>query len=82
LKRKIISLDYGWLFLFAANRATKEVTTLYEINCDTREFFILEVNQYDKAERRMTRETNMDMTLWVAIQPETMMELLTNELCK
>jgi hypothetical protein len=82
LKRKISPLDYGWLFLYAANRATKEVTTLYEINCDSKEFFILEVNQYDKAEKRMTRETNMEMTLWVAIQPETMMELLANEVCK
>lgn len=82
LKRKISALDYGWLFLSAANRATREVTTLYEINCDTREFFILEVNQYDKAERRMTRETNMEMTLWVAVQPETMLELLSREICQ
>ena len=82
LKRKLNTLDYGWLFLFAANRATKEVMTLYEINCDTREFFIMEVNQYDKAEKRMTRETNMEMTLWVVIQPETIMELLRKEVCK
>jgi Surface-adhesin protein E len=82
LKRKLNPLDYGWLFPFVANRATKEVTTLYEINCDTREFFIMEVNQYDKAEKRMTRETNMEMTLWVVIQPETIMELLCKEVCK
>jgi Surface-adhesin protein E len=82
LKRKINVLDYGWLFPFAANRATKEVTTLYEINCDTGEFFILELNQYDKAERRMTRETNMEMTLWVPIRPETMLELLCKQVCQ
>jgi Surface-adhesin protein E len=82
LKRRINQLDYVWLFPFAVTRATKETATLYEINCDTREFFLMEVNHYDKEGKRMTRETNMDMTLWIPIQPETMLELLSKEVCK
>ncbi len=82
LKREISPLDYGWLFLFATNRATKEVATLYEINCDSQEFFILEVNHYDKAGKRMTRETNSNPDLWFPIRPETMLELLSKEVCK
>lgn len=82
LNRKLTVLDYAWLFPHAINRATKEIETLYEINCDTGDFIILEVNYYDKAEKRMSRETNMEMTLWVAIRPETMMEVLSQAVCK
>ena len=82
LGRKINVLDYAWLFPLAVNRASKETETLYEIDCDSREFFILEVNNYDKARQRMTRETNMAMDLWFPIQPETVMELLYKEVCK
>ena len=65
LKRKITVLDYAWLFPLAVNRATKESETLYEIDCDGREFFILEVNNYDKTGKRMTREANGAMDLSV-----------------
>jgi len=82
LKRKINVLDYAWLFPLAVNRASKETETLYDIDCDSREFFILEVNNYDKAGKRMTREANMVMDLWFPIQPGTMMEVLYNEVCK
>ena len=81
LKRKITVLDYAWLFPLAVNRATKESETSYNRDCDGREFFILEVNNYDKAGKRMTREANMTMDLWFPIQPETMMELLRKEVC-
>lgn len=81
LKRKITVLDYAWLFPLAVNRATKESETSYTIDCDGREFFILEVNNYDKAGKRMTREANMTMDLWFPIQPDTMMELLYKEAC-
>ena len=82
LKRKINVLDYAWIFPLAVNRASKETETLYDIDCDSREFFIFEVNNYDKAGKRMTRETNMAMDLWFPIQPGTMMELLYKEVCK
>jgi hypothetical protein len=81
LKRKISTMDYAWLFVHTVNRATKQVETLYEINCDTREFFIMEVNYYDKAEKRMSREVNMEMTFWIPIRPETLMETLCEKLC-
>ena len=82
LKRKISVLDYAWLFLYTVNRATKQIETLYEINCDTKEFFIMEVNYYDRAEKRMSRETNMEMTFWITIRPETMMEALYRRVCE
>ncbi len=82
LKRKLSALDYGWLFPLAVNRATKEIHTLYEINCDSREFIILEVNHYDKDGKRMTRDTNMEMDLWYPIEPGTVMESLFLQICK
>jgi len=82
LKRKITALDYAWLFPLAVNRATKEVQTLYEINCDSSEFIILEVNHYDKDGNRMTREINMNMELWYPIEPETVMEAFFRKICK
>ena len=81
LKRKISAMDYAWLFLHTVNRATKQIETLYEINCDTREFFIMEVNYYDRVEKRMSRETNMEMTFWIPVRPETLMEALCEKLC-
>jgi hypothetical protein len=82
LNRRISVLDYAWIFPSAVNRATKEATTLYEINCDSRDFFILEGNTYDKAGKRMTREATFDMDLWLPIQPGTVMEALAREVCK
>ena len=81
LKRKITALDYAWLFPRAVNRASKEIATLFEINCDSLEFVILEVNTYDQAGQRMTRETNNDMVLSFPIQEGTMMEILSQDVC-
>jgi len=82
LKRKINVLDYAWLFPLAVNRASKETETLYDIDCDSREFFILEVNNYDKEGKRMTREASAAMDLWFPLQPDTLMGLLYQEVCK
>ena len=82
LKRKISVLDYAWIFPMAVNRAAKEVTTLYKIDCDSKKFFILEGNCYDKAGQRMTREATFDMELWLPIQPGTVMDVLAKEVCK
>jgi hypothetical protein len=81
LNRKISVLDYAWIFPMAVNRVAKEVRTLYEIDCDSKEFFILEGNCYDKAGQRMTREATFDMELWLPIQPGTVMEALYNNVC-
>jgi hypothetical protein len=81
LKRKINMLDYAWLFPLAVNRASKETETFYDIDCESKEFFILEVNNYDKEGKRMTREANMAMDLWFPIRPNTVMELLYKEVC-
>jgi len=82
LGRKITVLDYAWLFPLAVKRATKEITTLYEINCDSREFYVMEVNNYDKTGDRLTRETIFDKDLWLPIRPHTLMEALSKEICR
>jgi len=81
LKRKLSVLDMARIFPLAVHRATKEIRTLYEINCDTQEFFIMEGNNYDTAGERISRETNFDMNLWVAVRPGTVMELLSGKMC-
>ena len=80
-KRKINELDYAWLFPTAVNRAAKEITTLFEIDCGTERFFILEGDNYDKAGQRMTRETAFDSELRSPIQPKTVMEALFQNVC-
>jgi len=82
LKRKITVMDYGWIFPMAVNRATKEIATLYEIDCDSRDFLILEGNTYDKAGKRMSREATFEMELWLPVQPGTVLELLAKEVCR
>lgn len=82
LKREINVLDQAWIFPLAVKRAAKETQTLYEINCGTREFIILEVNQYDRDGERMTRESNMDRETWHAIEPGSVMEALFRQICK
>jgi hypothetical protein len=82
LGRKLTVLDFAQVFPLAVNRATKETTTLFEINCDSKEFFIMEVNNYDKEGKRMTRETTMAMDLWFHIQPGTMVEALSRKVCE
>jgi hypothetical protein len=81
LGRKPNSIDYGLLFPLIVNRATKEIHTLYELNCDSREFIILEVNYYDNDGIRMTRDINMDMDLWYPIEQGTVMEALFLQIC-
>jgi hypothetical protein len=82
LNRTLSVFDMARLFPVAVNRATKEVTTYYEINCDTNEFFILEVNTYDKTGHRMTREVISDKYLWSTIKSETVMEALSRIVCQ
>ncbi len=82
LQRKITALDQGWIFPLAVKRATKETHTLFEINCGTGEFIILEVNHYDKDGNRMSRETNMDKETWHVIEPGTIMEALSQQICR
>jgi Surface-adhesin protein E len=81
-KRKISELDYAWLFPMAVNRAAKETATLFEIDCDSKKFMVLEGNHYDKAGKRMTREATFDMELWLPIQPQTVMEALYRNACR
>lgn len=82
LRRKLTVLDMASVFPLAVNRATKEITTLYEINCDTLEFFILEANNYDAAGDRIAREANFDMNLWISVRPGTVMEVLSKKMCE
>jgi hypothetical protein len=82
LKRKLDVFDMARLFPVTVNRTVKEVTTFYEVNCDTGEFFILEVNTYDKTGFRMTREVVSDKYLWSAVQQGTIMEVLSRILCE
>jgi hypothetical protein len=80
--KKLNSLDYAWLFPLVVNRAAKEIQTLYEINCDSREFIILEINHYDIDGNRMSRDANMEMDLWYPIEPGTVMEALFQHICQ
>jgi len=82
LKRKITVLDYAWIFPMAVNRATKEIATLYDFNCDTREFFIVEVNTYDKAGKRMTREVIADKYFWSPVRAGTLLDILSLKVCE
>jgi hypothetical protein len=82
LNRKIGILDYGWLFPMAVNRATKEVTTFLQVNCGSNEYFIIEVNTYDKAGERMTREVIGDEYLWSPIRSGTIIEVLSRKVCE
>jgi hypothetical protein len=81
-KRKINELDYAWLFPMAVNKAAKETATLFEIDCDSEKFLVLEGDNYDKAGQRMSRETTFDMELWLPIQPKTVMEALYRNVCE
>ncbi len=82
LGRKLGALDYAWLFPMVVNRAAKEIQTLYEINCDSKEFIILEINHYDKDGNRMSRDTNMEMDLWYPIESGTVMEAFFQHICQ
>jgi hypothetical protein len=82
LNRKISVLDYGWLFPMAVNRATKEITIFLQVNCGSNEFFIIEVNTYDKMGKRMTREVIGDEYFWSPIRSETLMEVLSRKICE
>lgn len=80
--RKLSPLEAAHLFPDAIRKATKEIKTLYEINCDTREATLLEINLYDRAGKRMSREFNRDATLWFGVQSGTVMDLLQSKVCK
>jgi hypothetical protein len=82
LKRKLTAMEQTWIFPLAVTRATKEVWTLFEINCDSGEFIILEVNQYDRTGSRMTRETNFAGQIWYPVQPGTVMQALLKTVCR
>jgi hypothetical protein len=82
LNRKITVLDYGRLFPMAVNRATKEVTTLLEIDCSGKEFFIIEVNTYDKTGDRLSREIIPDEYLWSPVGSNSIMEVLAQKICR
>lgn len=81
LKRKLTTLDQAWIFPLAVKGATKETHTLFEINCDSKEFVILEVNHYDKDGNRMSREQNMDRRTWHPIVTGTLMDALFQKIC-
>jgi hypothetical protein len=81
LGRKVSPIEHARLFPLAVQKATKEVRTLYEINCDSREFIILEVDHYDKDDQRMTRETNFAMGQWYRVEPGTVMDALFRQVC-
>jgi Surface-adhesin protein E len=82
LKRKLTAMDQSWIFPLAVTRATKEIWTLYEINCGSGDFIVLEVNQYDREGNRMTRETNFAREVWYPIQPDTVMQVLSETICR
>lgn len=82
LKRKLTTLDQAWIFPLAVKGATKETHTLFEINCDSKEFVILEVNHYDKDGNRMSREPNMDRGTWHPIEPGTLLDALFEKICR
>ena len=82
LKRRVTVLDVARVFPVAVKRAAKEITILYEINCETGDFYVLEVNSYDKTGQRMTRKLNTDTAAWATVQPGTVMEVLSRQVCR
>lgn len=81
LGRPLTVLDMARVFPHAVNQATKEIRTLFEINCESGEFIVLEVNLYDVEGSRMISEKNANMDLWYAIRPGTVMSLLAGKAC-
>ncbi len=82
LKRKLTSIDHAWLYRLAINRAAKEVRTLYEINCDSGEFIVLEINLFDIDGRRLAREAAFAMGVWYPVEPGSVMEVLFSRICR
>jgi hypothetical protein len=82
LGRKLTGLDQAWIFPLAVKRATRETRILFEINCDSGEFVILEVDHYDKDGNNMSHESNMDRGTWHAVEPGTVMEALLKRSCR
>lgn len=81
LGRGLTVLDMARIFPLAVNRATKEIRTLYEINCESREFVILEVDLFDVEGGRIIRETNPNLDIWYPVSPGTLMEVLYAKTC-
>jgi hypothetical protein len=53
-----------------------------QVNCSSKEFFIIEVNTYDKTGERMTREIIGDEYFWSPIRSNTIMEVLSRKICE
>ena len=81
LGRPLTVIDMARVFPHAVNQATKEIRTLFEINCESGEFIVLEVNLYDVEGGRMISEKNANVDLWYAIRPGTVMSLLAGKAC-
>lgn len=81
LGRELTVLDMAAVFPHAVNQAAKEVRTLFEINCESGEFIVLQVDLYDVEGSRMISERNSNMDLWYAVQPGAVMELLAKKVC-
>lgn len=81
LGRELTVLDMAAVFPHAVNQAAKEVRTLFEINCESGEFIVLQVDLYDVEGSRMISERNSNMDLWYAVRPGTVMELLAKKVC-
>jgi hypothetical protein len=81
LGRELTVIDMAAVFPHAVNQAAKEVRTLFEINCESGEFIVLQVDLYDVEGNRMISERNSNMDLWYAVRPGTVMELLAKKVC-
>jgi len=81
LGRKLGIIDMPGLFPLVVNRAVKQVRTLFEINCYSNEFTILEVNIYDSEGSRMVREAGFNTDIWMPIIPGTVMETFAKKAC-
>ena len=81
LGRKLTVLDMAGVFPHAVNQAAKEIRTLFEINCESGEFIVLETNLYDVEGSRMIRETNPNLDVWYPVQPGSVMSLLAKKVC-
>ncbi len=81
LGRKLGIIDMPGLFPLVVSRAVKEVRTLFEINCYSNEFTILEVNIYDSEGSRMVREAGFNTDIWMPIAPGTLMDAFAKKAC-
>jgi hypothetical protein len=66
------------------NNVTKKETGLLEFNCKERRYHVLEVIQYDEANRIKSRQTYYDNPTpnWFDISPKSVMEPLYEIVCR